>query len=181
MECCAIIFALEKFKPYLDHRRFTVVTDHCSLCFLKNKRKLPARLIRWTLFLEEFDFEIKYKSGKCHQDADCLSRYPVEGPDDCDQKLEERINVLSVTLDAPSFEKKQGQDSFCSTIIRQLQNSEDLSKNKQKRLKRFQIINGILYRKMWSPEGDEKRNLCSTSRFHFRHSSWNRKKLMQES
>ena len=44
-ECLAIIFALIKFKVYLEHKKFRVVTDHCALAFLQNKQKLPPRLM----------------------------------------------------------------------------------------------------------------------------------------
>src|SRR6218665_2049466 len=34
------------------------------------------RLLRWTLALQNYNFKIAYKSGKCNQNADALSRRP---------------------------------------------------------------------------------------------------------
>ena len=101
-ECLAIIFALEKFKPYLDGQYFKIITDHCSLCFLKSKAKLPPRLMRWAILLQEFHFDIEYKSGKHHLDVDCLSRFPVPtaDPDETDRE----ISILPV-LNNPNEQK----------------------------------------------------------------------------
>ena len=148
-ECLAIIFALNKFRPFLDHRHFVVVTDHHALCFMKNKRILPARLMRWALFLEEFDFDIKYKSGSCNKDADCLSRFPVDPPDEID--LEARAHALLVNLNDSNVETAQKNDKFCRSILKQLESASQLSRNKQKRLRRFKLKDNLLYRIAWTP------------------------------
>ena len=117
-ECLATIFALNKFKIYLDHKRFRVVTDHCALCFLQTKRQLPQRLIRWSLILQEFDMEIVYKSGKHNADADCLSRYPA-GPLEEIVDLEDRVHAFTATIDPQEnlFFEVQMKDDFCQAII----------------------------------------------------------------
>ena len=50
-ECLVIIYAVEKFSHYLEGIKFEIVTDHCTLCFLKTNAKLPSRLMRYAITL----------------------------------------------------------------------------------------------------------------------------------
>ena len=79
-ECLAVIYAIERFEQYLTPNPFIIETDHCALCWIKTKAKLPARLHRYTLLLKPYNYTIKYRSGHSNKDADCLSRYPVDPP-----------------------------------------------------------------------------------------------------
>ncbi|XP_028199528.1 uncharacterized protein LOC114384045, partial [Glycine soja] len=59
----AIVFALEKFRSYLLSTRVIVYTDHAALKYLLKKAESKPRLIRWMLWLQEFDLEIRDRGG----------------------------------------------------------------------------------------------------------------------
>ena len=62
-ELLAIVFALEKFHSYLLGTRVIVYTNHAALKYLLKKAESKPRLIRWMLWLQEFDLEIRDRSG----------------------------------------------------------------------------------------------------------------------
>ena len=74
-ECLAIVWGVEYFNKYLVDRKFTIVTDHSALKTLKTA-KIPksGRRARWMMNLQQYDFEIKHRSGKSNSNADALSR-----------------------------------------------------------------------------------------------------------
>ena len=76
-EMLAIVWAIKHFRPYLFGRKFIVVTDHKPLIWLFRVKDPGSRLLKWRIKLEEFDFEIIYKSGKMNTNADALSRFPT--------------------------------------------------------------------------------------------------------
>jgi hypothetical protein len=72
-ECLAIIFALEKFHHYIWQNEFIIKTDHRPLQWLY-KQEMKGRIARWIEKITLYNFEIVYKEGKKHQNADFLSR-----------------------------------------------------------------------------------------------------------
>ena len=63
-EMLAIVFACEKFKPYMLGSHVIVHIDHATIKYLMAKKYSKPRLIRWVLVLQEFDLEIKDKKDK---------------------------------------------------------------------------------------------------------------------
>ena len=73
-----IIFACEKFRPYILGFHVIIHTNHAVIKYLMAKKEAKPRLIRWVLLLQEFDLEMKDKKGCDNVIADHLSR--VEKP-----------------------------------------------------------------------------------------------------
>ena len=72
-ELLAIVFAFDKFRPYLIGNKVVVQTDHSAIKYLMTKKDAKPRLIRWVLLLQEFYLEIKGKKGTENLVADHLS------------------------------------------------------------------------------------------------------------
>nr|GEW97373.1 reverse transcriptase domain-containing protein [Tanacetum cinerariifolium] len=77
-EMLAVVYAFEKFRPYLVLSKSIVFTDHSTLKYLLNKQVAKPRLLRWVLLLQEFDITILDKKGSENLAADHLSR--LENP-----------------------------------------------------------------------------------------------------
>ncbi|CAM4523929.1 unnamed protein product [Lepidochelys kempii] len=73
-ECYAIVYALEKLRPYVWGRRFHLQTDHAALKWLHTVKETNKKLLRWSLALQDFDFDIQHISGASNKVADALSR-----------------------------------------------------------------------------------------------------------
>ena len=58
-EMLAMVFACEKFRPYILGSHVIIHTDHAAIKCLMAKKAAKLRLIRWVLLLQEFDLEIK--------------------------------------------------------------------------------------------------------------------------
>ena len=80
-ELLAIKYFVEYFRHYLLMRHFTVRSDHLPLKFLFSMKNPSGRIARWIEILSGFDFEVQYRKGSRHQNADSMSRCP--NPKDC--------------------------------------------------------------------------------------------------
>lgn len=137
LECLALVWSVQHFRPYLYGRHFTVVTDNSALTWLQSKKDLTAKLARWSILLQEHNFTIVHRSGKEHQDADFLSRHPMKNmPDSPDH---------DACFCASTFNLNAGQEQDCEIqdIVSRLQTT-DVPPTTNRLRKAYQVRAGLL-------------------------------------
>ena len=86
-EAYAVVYALEKLRPYLFGADFVIYTDHKPLKSLFLKEVRNTRIQRWAVLIEEYGAPIRYIEGKKNVYADMLSRsrtFEINTFDTCD-------------------------------------------------------------------------------------------------
>ena len=73
-ECLAIVFALQRFRNYLYGKEFVLYTDHMPLSFLDSMKHTNNRVLRWSLFIQNYRYRVVYVKGSQNATADYLSR-----------------------------------------------------------------------------------------------------------
>jgi len=122
-ELLAIVESLKSFHHYLYGNRFIVRTDHISLRWLMSFKNLEGQLARWLERIQQYDFEIIYRKGKSHGNADGLSRRPCVGMNCgyCNKtELKEKEKIGRIILGGNNLEnwrKEQLEDTILVKLI----------------------------------------------------------------
>ena len=87
-ELLALVYFMRHFRSYLIGRPFIVRTDHAALQWIQSFKEPEGQVARWLEQLQEFDFRLEHRPGKCHQNADALSRHPNHH---CGQEHESQV------------------------------------------------------------------------------------------
>lgn len=84
-DALAVAWAKERFRMYLvGAPRFRIITAHKPLLPMFNKAtaKVPPRIEKWIMSMQDVDFELIYQPGKDEKDPlDFLSRHPLPETD----------------------------------------------------------------------------------------------------
>lgn len=79
-ECLAVLWAIRKFRPYLEGREFILRTDNRALLWLDKFKEDRSKLTRWSLTLQEYKFKVEHVPGSQNALPDALSRNPSNEP-----------------------------------------------------------------------------------------------------
>ncbi|KAK1614580.1 hypothetical protein QYE76_020097 [Lolium multiflorum] len=146
-ELLAVVFACDKFRPYIVDSKVTIHTDHAAIRYLMTKKDAKPRLIRWVLLLQEFDLHIIDRKGADNPVADNLSRLeniaydPVPVNDSFpNEQLAVIKGALPPALDLDSFpcveEAIRVADEFCDQY-RALRREVEILQEENQRLRRM--------------------------------------------
>ncbi|RWS02907.1 reverse ribonuclease integrase-like protein [Dinothrombium tinctorium] len=156
LECLAVVYGIKHFQHYLHGQKFFVISDHHALCYLKTMKNANARLMRWAWALQAFDYEVIYRSGKKHNDVDCISRYPSDDTNNSNclkiVNFKEDDVIYSMTSEVhfdtlDELAQLQSEDEFCKNILRKLQQDRKIA---------FELKNNILHKRFIDDKGAEK-------------------------
>ena len=109
IEGLSLVWGIEHFRMFLIGSEFDVITDHKALesIFNNPRSRPPARIERWMMRLQPFNFKVIYRKGSLNE-ADYLSRHPavIEREQITSTSAEEYVNYVtncsvpkSMTLD----------------------------------------------------------------------------------
>lgn len=90
-ECMAVVLAVTKWKPYLQHKEFTIATDHKSLIHLGEQKLLEGMQQKAFIKLLGLQYKIVYKKGLENRAADALYRQS------------DSLQVLAVSTSTPNW------------------------------------------------------------------------------
>lgn len=127
LELLALKWAIvEKFRGYLLGSKFTVITDNNPLCHIKSA-KLGAIEQRWVAQLAAFDFDVKYRPGRCNAAADALSRHPLAGepqPNVDDEQFDDCVAICNLICKGTSLEPHMASTELNHCQVNQIRASE---------------------------------------------------------
>jgi len=121
----AIVYALKRFHTFLDHLPFTIVTDCEALTQTLKKKEVNARIAKWALVLENYNYKVQHRKGEQMQHVDALSRVSVSAA-----VAPENVDVL--------IQIAQSRDPNICFIRNKLETEE---------LSNYILENGLVFRK----------------------------------
>lgn len=154
-EAYAIVFGVKRFYQYLYGNKFVLYTDHRPLVqILSPTKSLPIysaiRMQHYAVFLQGFNYEIKYKKSKHNANADCLSRLTAKQysniSDVVDALQVELVNEMPVTAKEIAIETKK--DQKLNKLLQALQSKNPNQCTKFEHVSRleFSLHNDIIMR-----------------------------------
>src|SRR5699024_8633549 len=100
LEMLAVVFTLERLRPFLIGISFKLVTDCQALLNMNSFKATNGQMARWFALLQEYNFSVEHRPGDRMAHVDSLSRSPVENAvNTLETFVENRVEVLYVSED----------------------------------------------------------------------------------
>uniref|UniRef100_A0A3B3RAY2 Gypsy retrotransposon integrase-like protein 1 n=1 Tax=Paramormyrops kingsleyae TaxID=1676925 RepID=A0A3B3RAY2_9TELE len=152
-ECLAVIWALEHFRPYVEGLHVTIFTDHSGLTWLMSRSNPTGRLARWSLRLQDFDFDVIHKPGERSKVPDALSRNPLQSDESpmgilpehaIIGGLELRSSTALLLSDRSHVKQLQLDDPVTGDLLRMMETTPQSSGTTEES-SQFSVHDGLLY------------------------------------
>ena len=146
-ELAGVVCMIQKYKWYLWGRCFRLRVDAAALKWIKTCEPPKGLTARWLALLADYDFEVEWRAGRSHGNADSLSRAPHAKEDpSLTSHLDDSVLVgaLSIAQDSNSTEDEV-------EILRH-QQQEDPDLQAVSKLLRREEEPGSQFEKTMSPE-----------------------------
>lgn len=144
-EALAVVWAVKKFRGYIEGSTIFVHTDHQPLKWLFSLKSPTGRLARWSLELQSYNIIFGYTPGKQNVIADTLSRPPCSNETHTDIRCE----CFSISIDFPKqgaaeIRTAQLEDTDIKNIIDSFEADDE---NVLRHTNRgYLLLDGVLYR-----------------------------------
>ena len=132
-ELLAVVWALDRFRPYIYNTEFDLITDHEPLVRISELNTASSRLVRWKLKLQEYSFKWIHKPGRLHVNADVLSR------------VEHIVSSIKIIDEGCDFTNSEIIDAQYND--QEIKQFIDLVKENEGEFNNMVTRNGILYMK----------------------------------
>jgi hypothetical protein len=169
-ELLAVVNAIKTYRCYLYGRKFTLITDHAPLRWLMNLKDPSSQLARWSILLQNFNYDVIHRPGRRHSNVDALSRILVSDQEEKKTEEDKLLNISFVgamntvpspeevpdvfepTYDKQRIEKEQRLDPAWKLIIEYLETGE-LGELNATPKDEFIIVENLLFRRAEFPSG----------------------------
>ncbi|KAJ8712243.1 hypothetical protein PYW07_005085 [Mythimna separata] len=157
-EALAVVWALDKFRGYVEGAKVRVATDHQPLKWLLSLKTPSGRLARWAMKLQSFNLDIEYTPGKINVVADTMSRPVV---DDLKREVDgDACSICPVVIDLPrrgpnEVRTAQLDDPEVCKIIRDFEDVASPDAAVRWADRGYYLTQGVLYRSDPDTESEE--------------------------
>ena len=143
LELMAIVWAMERLRPFLIGIHFSVITDCQALVHIDSVKTKNSQIVRWLNTISDYDFDIHHRAGDKMRHVDALSRAPVEP---ASEELE-KAWIFNTMISENEILMYQRSDELLAKKINTLKKEErKRSRRERGEIEGYVLRDGILYK-----------------------------------